>query len=106
MKKFTITFLIFFLIFFSSAKTIHSYAENVFKEGIYKSSDFIFSEGNVYSISNVSADSTVFIEVFDKNQLLLQALRLNPKSSKFNLIPLKSDYRIVIVGSGEVYISP
>jgi hypothetical protein len=106
MKKFTITFLIFFLIFFSSTKTIHSYAENVFKEGIYKSSDFNFSEGNVYSISNVSADRTVFIEVFDKDQLLLQALRLNPKSPKFNLIPLRPDYRIVIVGSGEVYISP
>ncbi len=105
MKKFTITFLIFLLIFFSSTKTIHSYAENIFKEGVYKSSDFNFSEDNIYSASNVSADQTVFIQLFDKNQLLLQALRLDPKSPKFNLIPLKPDYRIVIVGNGEVYIS-
>lgn len=105
MKKFTITFLIFLLIFFSSTKPIHSYAENIFTEGVYKSSDFNFSEGNIYSASNVSSDQSVFIQLFDKNQLLLQALRLDANSPKFSLIPLKPDYRIVIVGDGEVYIS-
>lgn len=105
MKRFTITFLIFLLIFFSSTKTIPSYAENTFSEGVYKAADFNLSEGNLYSVSNISGTDDVYVQLFDENQLILQAIRLTPKSPKFNLIALKPDYRIVIVGKGQVYIS-
>lgn len=105
MKKFTTTFLIFFLIFISTTKVLTPSAVNTFKEGVYKAADFNFSEGNLYSISNVSETDDIYVQLFDENQIILQAIRLTPKSQKFNLISLRPDYRIVIVGKGQAYIS-
>jgi hypothetical protein len=105
MKKFTTTFLIFVLIFISSTKITYSSAVNTFTEGVYKAADFNLSEGNLYSVSNISETDDVYVQLFDEKQLILQAIRLTPKSPKFNLIALKPDYRIVIVGKGQVYIS-
>jgi hypothetical protein len=105
MKKFAIIFSMFLLIFLNTTRIINSYAENTFTEGIYKAADFNISEGNLYSVSNVSDTNDVYVQLFDENQIILQAIRLTPKSPKFNLIALKPDYRIVIVGKGQVYIS-
>lgn len=102
MKKFLLTFLI--LIFFLFNLTTCTFAANVFKEGIYKAADFNFSPKNTYSVQNVSPKDSVYILLFDENQLQMQAIRLEPKSGKYNLLPLKPDYRIAIVGNGDVFI--
>ncbi|GKX66373.1 hypothetical protein [Inconstantimicrobium mannanitabidum] len=102
MKKFLLTFLI--LIFFLFNLTTCTFAANVFKEGIYKAADFNFSSENTYSVQNVSPKDSVYVLLFDENQLQMQAIRLGPKSGKYNLLPLKSDYRIAIVGNGDVFI--
>lgn len=80
-------------------------ATNIFDEGVYKASDFNFSLENKYTIQNISKKNTVFIQVFDENQNLLQSIHLSTNSEKYNLLPLKADYRIVIVGNGDIYIS-
>ncbi|MDR5586371.1 MULTISPECIES: hypothetical protein [Clostridium] len=104
MKKFISMLLIClslsFCIFAQSA-----YAVNIFDEGVYKAADFNFSSENKYVVQNISDKSSVYIEVFDENQNLLQSIHLLPKSDKYNLIPLKPDYRIVLVGKGNVFIS-
>lgn len=105
MKKLTTIFLIFLCIFFSSFRSIPVSAVNTFKEGIYKAADFNLSTGNLYSAQNVSEKGDIYLQLFDENQIIIQSLRLPPKSQKFNLFALKPDYRIVLVGMGEVYIS-
>ena len=102
MKKFLLIFLI--TIFLSFNLTHLAFAVNIFKEGIYKAADFNFSAENTYSVQNVSPKDSVYILLFDENQLQLQSIRLDPQSDKYNLLPLKPDYRIVIVGKGEVFI--
>lgn len=102
MKKFILLFSISLLLLFNL--TIYAFAANIFKEGVYKASDFNFSSANTYIVQNVSPKDSVYILLFDENQLQLQSIRLDPQSDKYNLLPLKPDYRIVIVGKGEVFI--
>ena len=63
-----------------------------------------FSSNNAYVVQYISSKNSVYILLFDENQLQLQAIRLEPKSEKYNLLPLKPNYGIVIVGNGEVFI--
>lgn len=102
MKKFMLLFLISIFLLFNL--TLSTFAANIFKEGVYKAADFNFSPENTYSVQNVSPKDSVYILLFDENQLQMQAIRLGPQSGKYNLLPLKPDYRIAIVGNGEVFI--
>lgn len=102
MKKFILLFSISIFLLFNL--TLYAFAANIFKEGVYKAADFNFSSENTYNVQNVSPKEAVYILLFDENQLQLQAIRLNPQSGKYNLLPLKPDYRIVIVGKGDVFI--
>jgi len=43
--------------------------------------------------------------LFDENQRQLQAINLYPKSINYTLLPLQPDYRIVLIGNGEVTIA-
>jgi hypothetical protein len=86
------------------AKTMPAYAANIFKEGVYKAADFNFSPNNTYFVQNISNKDSVHIFLFDENQLEIQSIRLDPQSQKYNLLPLKPDYRIAIVGNGDVFI--
>lgn len=105
MKKLTPLLLILICLSFNMIRATPAFAVNVFKEGVYKAADFNFSPNNVYNVQNVSSDHSVYVLLYDENQLGIQSIRLEPKSSKYNLLPLKPDYRIVIVGNGEVFIA-
>ncbi|EKQ56595.1 MULTISPECIES: hypothetical protein [unclassified Clostridium] len=75
------------------------------KEGLYKASDLNISEDKTYTIQNTSANDSVYVLIFNENNVVQQSLRIEPKSPKYNLSPLKPEYRIVIVGNGDVSIS-
>lgn len=105
MKKLIMLLLILIFLSFNIIRATPVFAANVFKEGIYKAADFNFSPNDVYNVQNISPNSSVYVLLFDENQLGIQSIRLDPKSSKYNLLPLKPDYRIVIVGNGEVFIA-
>lgn len=102
MKNFILIFLISIFLFLNI--TTYGFAANIFKEGVYKAEDFNFSTESTYSVQNVSSNNEVYLLLFDENQLQIQSIRLNPQSAKYNLLPLKPDYRIVIVGNGDVFI--
>ncbi|AYE35718.1 hypothetical protein [Clostridium septicum] len=104
MKKFIWTILIIFTLsstcFFKPV-----YAINLFKEGIYKVSDFNPPQEDKYTVQNSSSENSVLIQVYNNNLLLIQSIKLIPSSEKYKLIELLPDYKIVIIGDGEVYIS-
>lgn len=97
--------LVLICLIFNIIKATPAFAVNVFTEGVYKTADFNFSPNNVYNVQNISANRSVFVLIFDENQLAIQSIRLDPQSSKYNLLPLKPNYRILIVGNGEVFIA-
>ena len=105
MKKFTTYLLILICLSFNIIRATPAFAANVFKEGVYKAADFNFSPTSTYSVQNVSSKDSVFILIFDENQLGLQSIRLDPKSARYNLLPLKPQYRLIIVGNGDVFIA-
>ncbi len=104
MKKFTVSFLILLCLSFTMIK-IAPLAATVFKEGLYKASDFNLSSDSNYTIQNTSPNSDVYMLIINENNVVQQSLRLEPKSEKYNLAPFKPEYRIIVVGDGEVSIS-
>ena len=105
MKKFILLLLILICLLFNIINPTPAFAVNVFKEGVYKAADFNFSQNNTYNVQNVSKGDSVNLLLFDENQLVIQAIRLDPESAKYALLPLKPTYRIVIVGNGEIFIA-
>lgn len=104
MKKFTTLLFIFICLSFNITIATSAFVGNVFKEGVYKSSDFNISPNNLYDIQNISSNGNVFVAIFDGNQVVIQTITLGPHSLKYNLVPLEPTYRIMIVGSGDVLI--
>jgi len=105
MKKCAIILLILIGLFLNVFKVTPAFAITSFKEGIYQLSDFNISPGNNYTIQNISPNDSIYMIIFDENQRQLQAINLSAKSIKYTLISLQPNYRIVIIGNGEVTIA-
>ena len=105
MKKFTILFLILLCLSFNMMIIAPLAQTSGIKEGLYTASDFKLAPNTTYIIQNLSSDDSVFVLVFNENNVVQQSLRLETQSPKFNLFPLKPEYKILIVGNGDVSIS-
>lgn len=105
MKKFILVFSLFLCLSFSLC-IMPSVAETKpLKQGFYTAGDLKLSPNTGHTVRNPSFSERVYILIFDSNQNFLQSIRLRPQSEKYNLIPLKDDYTIVIDGDGEAIIS-
>ncbi|MDR3598316.1 hypothetical protein [Clostridium sp.] len=104
MKKFTML-LILIVLSFNVLIAAPAFAVTNLKEGIYQLSNFNISPGNLYSIKNISTTDNAYVLLFDEDQRTLQAIRLGPNSENYKLLPLKPNYRILIIGNGEIVIS-
>ncbi|OOM68609.1 hypothetical protein [Clostridium sp. BL-8] len=79
---------------------------NIFKEGIYNLTDLgAFLENSLYEAQNVSQNKIANVLIFDEDYTLIQSIKLNPNCPKYTLASLKSTYKVVIIGDGDVYIS-
>lgn len=108
MKRFTVIFLIFLCLSFSVIRSIPAFAAgNIFTEGIYKLSDFNVSDTAtaILTIENISKTEGMYLYVLDANQVVMESLRLVPSIQKLDVVPIKPDYVILIVGKGQVYFS-
>lgn len=74
------------------------------KQGFHSLDDLNLSPDTKYIVQNNSFSERTFVIIFDSKPNILQAIRLVPKSKEYNLIPLQSGYRIVVIG-GDVTIS-
>lgn len=107
MKRFAVIFLIFLCLTFNVIKLIPAFAVgNVFTQGIYKLSDFSISKTGIYTIQNVSETEGMYLYILDENQVVLESIRLVPSIQKLDIVPIKPNYIILIIGNGEVYINP
>lgn len=109
MKKFIILLLFLLFLSFNIMKTtsLAIANTNILKEGVYKISDLKFLTGkpdNLYSVQNVSSTGHTNVFIFNEHPHAVQFIELEPNSSKHNLVPLKPDYKIIVVGDAEIYI--
>ncbi|CUP02169.1 hypothetical protein [Clostridium disporicum] len=82
MKKYFAIFLILIGLISTTFISITAFTKNIFTEGVYKSSDFNFSEDKTYFVQNVSSENAVFLTLYDENQLVIQSIRLEANSNK------------------------
>lgn len=79
---------------------------NIFKEGVYNLTDFAgLLQNKIYGVQNISQNKIAYIIIFDYNFVILQSIELAPQCIKYTLTPLKYNYKVVIIGDGDVYIS-
>lgn len=105
MKKFTTLLLVSIFLSLNIITTSPKSEVLSFKEGIYQLSDFNISESNTYTIQNISPSDTMYMIIFNENQHEIQSIHLSPNSLSFRLLPLQPNYRIALIGRGEVVIS-
>lgn len=106
MKKLMALFLSFLCVFIllNISNPMAAFAQNTLKQGIYKVSDLSIPKSKFYTIQNFSKTDSSFIEFFDENQKILQAVQLPPNSSKYDVIALEPNFTIVVLGKGEISI--
>lgn len=100
-KNIMLFFIALFLLFYVSTITA-IVQDEVLKEGFYKAKDLNLSINKIYYAQNVSSKDDIFMLIFDGNENLQQSLRLKPQSPKYKLLPFGGEYKILIVGNGEV----
>ncbi|MDR3594593.1 hypothetical protein [Clostridium sp.] len=105
MKKFTILFLILLCLLFNIMIIAPLAQISGIKEGLYKASDLKLTSNKTYQMQNLSSNDSVFVLILDENNVVQQSFRLETKSPKYSLFPLKPDDKILIVGNGDVSIS-
>lgn len=107
MKKIFVLTLVFICILFNSfsIKTLAVPQGNLIKEGIYDVSNLGLALDKIYEIQNTSKDKMSFVILFDDHDEIIQFIKLIPGSSKQRLLPMKAHYRLVIIGTTEVFIS-
>lgn len=105
MRKGIILFLISFLLSFNMLIVTSVAQTTTLKEGFYTVTELNFSPDKDYTIQNISFADRVQVFIFDDNQIVMQTIRLRPQSPKYDLQHLESNYKILIVGDGDVVIS-
>lgn len=107
MKKIFVLTLIFICILFNSfsIKTLAIPQGNLIKEGIYDIENLDLALDKIYEIQNTSKDKMAFVILFDDHSNMIQFIKLMPDSSKQKLLPMKAHYRLIILGTTEVFIS-
>lgn len=106
MKRFTAIFLIFLCLTFNIIESKPAVAAgNTFTQGIYKLSDFNFSNTSIFTIQNISQTEGMYLYILDENQVVIESIRLSPSIQKLDTIPIKPNYIILIIGKGVVYFT-
>lgn len=104
--KNSVRILFVFLFVSFSFNTVSALAEtkNTFSEGIYSISDLKLLPNVSYKIENVSGGKS-FISIFNNDLILEESIRLESNSLKYILKPMQYDYKIVIIGTGQLLFS-
>jgi len=104
MKKFIILFLISLFLSLDIINPMSAFAQNTLKQGLYNVSDLNISQGKSYTVQNFSKTDSSFVQFFDENQKIIQAIQLTPNSLKYDVIALEPNFTIVVLGKGEISI--
>jgi hypothetical protein len=106
MKRFIALVLIFICLIFNATGVKTVFADNTFKEGVYKLSDFNPSKKGIYVFSNISLADNIYLMVIDENEVVHYSILLPPNSEKHVTVPILPGYRVVLLGKGELYLYP
>lgn len=106
MKKFFYTLLIFLCLNFNIAKAQPQVYTNIFNQGVYRVDTIIKTlGGNLSNIQNISSDKNIYFLLVDENQSVIQALKIEANSPKYELHRLEPNYKIILIGEGSVFLS-
>ncbi|OOM74237.1 hypothetical protein [Clostridium sp. BL-8] len=100
MKRSISVFLFFLCLFFANNTISYAQISSAGSQGIYAINDLKLSPDTNYAVQNNSFNERALLIIYDSKPNLIQLIRLIPQSKKYDLIPLKNDYIIIILGRG------
>lgn len=102
MKKFFTTLFIFLSLLFN-INIISTFAQpKSFSQGFYSLNNLNLMENVNYTVQNISSNYSAYLIIFDDKDRTQESVRLEPSSPKHILLPIKSNYNILIIGKGEL----
>lgn len=102
MKKFVVIVSVCLLIIINIF-TNTTFADNkAFKEGVYPVAKLEMTSNNSYVVKNDSKTEKMRIIIFNNNNLTMQNVILEPLTLEKSLVPIQDNYKVVIIGDGEV----
>jgi hypothetical protein len=102
MKKFIATFSIFLFLAFNLNSITAIALPKSFSEGLYKVKDTGLTTNIAYKVKNASPSYQSVVIIYDGKNIMQELLRLDPNSPEYFIKPLDFDYKIIVVGNGEV----
>ena len=106
MKKFFYTLLIFLCLSCNIAKAQPPIYTNIFNQGVYKVDSIVKVLGRDISfIQNISSEKSVYFLLVAENQSVIQALKMEPNSPKYDLHKLEPNFKIILIGEGSAFLS-
>lgn len=105
MKKYITVFFIFLFLSFTMSIATTMADTKPFSQGFYTLKDLDLMENTNYAVRNTSTNYNAYLIIFDDQERIQESVRLEPQSLKHILLPLKSNYNILIVGKGDIVFS-
>ena len=105
MKKLIYIFFIFLFLSFTINTITTVAAPKSFSEGFYYAKDLNIMDNVKYCVENISPSYDGYIIIFDGQQRVQQSVLLEHNSQKHILLPIKYNYKVVIVGQCEITFS-
>jgi len=78
---------------------------NILKEDVYSVKDIVEGLGDVRYIQNISSENSLYFILLDENRVVIEAIKMKPNSRKFGLIEFQPNYKLVLLGDGEAFLS-
>lgn len=103
MKKIFIFLFCSLLMMFTTLTIVNA---EILRKGFHKVTDTNISPNTTFTVRNTSFNERIYMLIFDDKATPLQGIRLKPQSTKYNIVFLKPGYKIVLIGDGEIEISP
>ncbi|AGF57193.1 hypothetical protein B0P06_004517 [Clostridium saccharoperbutylacetonicum] len=105
MKRFSITFFLFYFISFNTFIVCSLADSKPLSQGIYPSEQLNLSPNKIYNIQNISPNEFVVILISDTNEIVYESIQLEPLSKNYSFQPPVTSYLVTVIGKGEVVIS-
>ncbi|MCR1949510.1 MULTISPECIES: hypothetical protein [unclassified Clostridium] len=105
MKKFIAIIFISLFLNFNIVKANPQISSNILKEGVYNVNDITNTIGNVKNVQNISKDGSIYLILLDKNETVLQTIKMKPESQKYTLNDFEKNYKLILIGDGSAFLS-
>ena len=105
MKKLFSILLMVLCLNINTVKAAPLITSNILKQGVYEVDAVIRALDNIETVQNISSDNSIYFILLNEKETVIQAIKMECNSAKYNLHKLEPNYKIILVGKGTAFFS-